>query len=139
MILSFPAGYQAPISEWGASLSGGQRQRFAIARALIRKPRILVLDEATSNLDVNTEMGLINNVFMFIKKHKITTVFVTHRVKNLTHSDEIFILENGTIKSKGSYAELMAQNQQFRDMTLPGTVRKPVPDEMDPPYSTNNK
>ncbi|TRX54825.1 peptidase domain-containing ABC transporter [Fulvivirga sp. M361] len=134
LIRSFPEGYQTPISEWGSSLSGGQRQRFAIARALIRKPRILILDEATSNLDVNTEMGLINSLSMFISKYGITTIFVTHRVKNLIHSDEIFILKNGAVESKGSYTELMSQNEQFRDMISHADVPGPMANDMNTIY-----
>ncbi|MEO1054395.1 MAG: peptidase domain-containing ABC transporter [Bacteroidota bacterium] len=116
LIASFPEGFQTPISEWGSSLSGGQRQRFAIARALIRKPRILILDEATSNLDLYTETKLIDRLTTFTKRHGMTTILVTHRVKNLTRADEVFVLDSGMIEANGTYNELVVHNNTFREM-----------------------
>jgi len=119
LIDSFPDRYETPVSEWGSSLSGGQRQRFAIARAIIRKPRILILDEATANLDVQTETKLIDGLSMFAKKHSITTLFVTHRVKNLIGSDKIFMLTDGSIEGSGTYSELLSTNRHFKEMVSP--------------------
>lgn len=114
VIEGLPDGFNTQVSEWGASLSGGQRQRFAIARALIRKPRILILDEATSNLDAHTETRLIRALSAYTKKHKITTIFVTHRVNNLVASDQIFILEQGQVKASGTYDNLAKTDQKFQ-------------------------
>lgn len=119
LIHSLPEGYETPISEWGSSLSGGQRQRFAIARALIRKPRILILDEATSHLDVQTEAALVADLSDFAKKHGITTVFVTHRVKNLINAEQVFILDKGVIAAQGNYHQLAQNSIQFREMISP--------------------
>ena len=109
-------GFNTEVSEWGASLSGGQRQRFAIARALIRKPRVLILDEATSHLDAHTETRLISALDTFTKKHGITTIFVTHRVNNLISSDQVFILEKGQVSASGTYDQLAATDQKFKDL-----------------------
>lgn len=109
-------GFDTEVSEWGASLSGGQRQRFAIARALIRKPRILILDEATSHLDAQTETLLIDALSAYTKRHGITTVFVTHRVNNLISSDQIFILEQGQVRASGTYDQLAETDQKFQDL-----------------------
>lgn len=125
LIHSLPEGYETPISEWGSSMSGGQRQRFAVARALIRKPRILILDEATANLDVRTEKELIKGLSAFATQHAITTIFVTHRVKNLINADEIFILTKGMIESQGTYQELVENSTQFREMISPADSARP--------------
>lgn len=126
LILSLPQGYETPISEWGSSMSGGQRQRFAIARALIRKPRILILDEATSNLDVRTEAALIRELSLYTKQHGITTVFVTHRVVNLINAHEIFILDKGVIATSGDYAQLAGNSPQFAELISPSTSQQNV-------------
>ncbi|MCE7995375.1 MAG: ATP-binding cassette domain-containing protein [Roseivirga sp.] len=126
LIQSLPEGYETPISEWGSSMSGGQRQRFAVARALIRKPRILILDEATSNLDVRTEAALIRELSYFTKQHGITTVFVTHRVKNLVNADEIFILDKGAITVRGTYKQLAESSTQFAELIAPTSLQENV-------------
>lgn len=136
LIHSLPDGYETPISEWGSSMSGGQRQRFAVARALIRKPRILILDEATSNLDVRTERALIKALSAFTRKRAITTVFVTHRVKNLIKADEIFILNEGVIESRGSYQQLALENERFQEMISPAEIPEQVANEQ---HTTNTE
>lgn len=131
LIQSLPEGYETPIAEWGNSMSGGQRQRFAVARALIRKPRILILDEATSNLDVRTESAMIRGLSGFTRKHGITTVFVTHRVKNLVKADKIFLLDHGAITLSGSYAELERSSTQFTELIEPSDFEEPLTDKPD--------
>ena len=116
VIEALPHGLNTEVSEWGSSLSGGQRQRFAIARALIRKPRILILDEATSNLDAHTETRLIEALLAYTKKHGITTIFVTHRVNNLVSSDQIFILEQGQVRAAGTYDHLAETDSKFQSL-----------------------
>jgi ABC-type bacteriocin/lantibiotic exporter with double-glycine peptidase domain len=120
LIQSLPDGYETQISEWGSSLSGGQRQRFAIARALLRKPRILILDEATANLDFQTESALIKALSSFVSAKGMTTVFVTHRVKNLMNADEIFLINKGILEEHGNYTLLSERSDRFREMTLQG-------------------
>lgn len=131
LIQSLPEGYETPIAEWGNSMSGGQRQRFAVARALIRKPRILILDEATSNLDVRTESAMIRGLSKFTRKHGITTVFVTHRVKNLLNADNIFLLDRGVIALSGSYRELEHSSTQFSELIEPANPEEPLTDKPD--------
>ncbi|MEL7002983.1 MAG: peptidase domain-containing ABC transporter [Bacteroidota bacterium] len=134
LIDSFPEGYEKRVSEWGSSLSGGQRQRFAVARAIIRKPKILILDEATANLDVQTETKLIEHLIHFAKKHGMTVLFVTHRVKNLINADKIFMLSDGRIEDTGNYSDLLSTNQQFKEMVSP--VTDTVLNNLDTTYSS---
>ncbi len=105
-ILQLPAGYDTVVGERGARLSGGQRQRIAIARALLRRPKLLLMDEATSALDPETEAQInatLNNV-----TQGLTTIFVTHRLASAAHADHIFVLDRGVLVEQGSHDELMA-------------------------------
>ncbi|GAB5525179.1 MAG: peptidase domain-containing ABC transporter [Roseivirga sp.] len=131
-INSLPEGYETPIAEWGNSMSGGQRQRFAVARALIRKPRLLILDEATSNLDVRTESAMIAGLSAFTRWHSITTVFVTHRVRNLINADHIYVLDKGTITGKGRYTQLAETSPQFAEMITPADAEEALSHESKP-------
>ena len=104
-IMDLPDGYSSFISERGANLSGGQRQRIALARTLISKPRLLILDEATSSLDYQTEHMVCKNL---INEVKDTTVFfVTHRLQTVKDSDLILYMENGNILEKGTHEDLL--------------------------------
>lgn len=109
-----PEGYETPIGEWGTTLSGGQRQRLAIARALIRNSDIYIFDEATSNIDVNTEEEILKK--MFKKLRNKTILFVTHRVSTASLADNIFILEDGKVSDKGSHFELLESNNSYKKM-----------------------
>ena len=104
-IKNLPEGFDTNIGENGINLSGGQRQRLAIARALINKPRLLILDEATSNLDLLNEFH-INEVINEIKKD-IAIVIVTHRFSSLKFADQIYLLEKGKITESGRYFDLV--------------------------------
>ena len=104
-IKNLPEGFNTNIGENGINLSGGQRQRLAIARALINKPRLLILDEATSNLDLLNEFH-INEVINEIKKD-IAIVIVTHRFSSLKFADQIYLLEKGKITESGRYFDLV--------------------------------
>jgi ABC-type bacteriocin/lantibiotic exporter with double-glycine peptidase domain len=114
LINSFSSGYQTEVSEWGSTLSGGQRQRISIARALLRKPPILILDEATSNIDITTEAELLKNVFEFMRGS--TVIFVTHRMTCTHLADQICILQNGKIDSLGTHEELLNKSEMYRQM-----------------------
>jgi ABC-type bacteriocin/lantibiotic exporter with double-glycine peptidase domain len=113
-INSLTNGYQTEVSEWGSSLSGGQRQRISIARALLRNSPILILDEATSNIDITTEAELLENVFDFMKEK--TILFVTHRMTCTHLADQICILEAGKIVSHGTHEELLNKSDSYRHM-----------------------
>ncbi|KAH7364104.1 ABC transporter-like protein [Rhexocercosporidium sp. MPI-PUGE-AT-0058] len=107
-ITSLPAGYGTEVGARGIALSGGQKQRIAIARALIRNPRVLLLDEATSNLDSETERE-VQNVFEQSGKGKgRTMVVVAHRLATVQNADVIFVVEGGRVVEKGNHAELLA-------------------------------
>lgn len=113
-ILEIPGGYDANIGERGGFLSGGQKQRIAIARAIIRKPAILVLDEITSALDPVTE-NAINATITEIRKD-CTIVSVTHRLDSIVDADIINVLHHGEIKEHGTHEELIKQNGSYKDL-----------------------
>ncbi|MFA7420498.1 MAG: peptidase domain-containing ABC transporter [Melioribacteraceae bacterium] len=113
-IKSLPNGYHTEISEAGSNLSGGQRQRISIARALLRNAPILILDEATSNIDLATEAELLKNIFEFLKDK--TIIFVTHRMTCTHLADMICLLENGSINSTGTHEELLNKSDVYRQM-----------------------
>ncbi|WNQ13894.1 ABC transporter ATP-binding protein [Paenibacillus aurantius] len=111
-ITELPAGYDTVVGERGLGLSGGQKQRIAIARALIRKPRILILDDATSAVDMETE----HEIQMGLRTLRGTTVFIiAHRISSLQHADEILVLEEGTTVQRGTHAELLGKPGPYRE------------------------
>jgi len=108
-----PDGYRSIVGERGCSLSGGQRQRIGIARALYHAPSVLVLDEATNELDLDTE----GRILAALKSLAGTTlVFVSHKPSVAAFCDRIAILENGRVAALGSYAELTAAGSRFRSL-----------------------
>lgn len=103
-ILSLPEKYKSQVGERGMKLSGGQRQRVGIARAILANPRILIFDEATSNLDSQSEV-LIQNALDKIRKNR-TVIIVAHRLSTIKKADKIFVFNNGKIVESGSHTEL---------------------------------
>ena len=104
-IEEMPLGFQTELSD-GAGLSGGQKQRIALARALLTKAPVLILDEATSGLDILTEKKVIDNLLAMTDK---TIIFVAHRLSISERTDRIIVLEQGKIVETGSHQELMAE------------------------------
>jgi ATP-binding cassette subfamily B multidrug efflux pump len=111
-IAGLPRGYDTPVGELGATLSGGQRQLIAFARALLADPRVLVLDEATANVDAYTE-ALIQQAMEEIRRDR-TTLIIAHRFSTLRQADRIVVLEDGRIVGQGSHEELIASNPTYQ-------------------------
>ena len=115
-IEALPHGYQTLIGERGVKLSGGQRQRIAIARAVLANPRILILDEATSNLDTESERTIQASLARVMENR--TCFVIAHRLSTITHADRIAVLENGRITEVGPHDLLITANGRYRDMVL---------------------
>lgn len=114
-IRQFPEQLQTIVGERGVKLSGGQRQRIAIARAILKDPAILILDEATSSLDAESEK-LVQDALEKLMEGR-TTIIIAHRLSTIRHVDQIFVLADGRIAEQGTYAELAAQeNSVFRNL-----------------------
>lgn len=113
-ISRFGDGYNTFIAEKGASLSGGQKQRMSIARALVRKPQILILDDATSALDLATEAKLQKELSSSLRG--TTVVLIAQRIASVKTADRIAIIEDGTIKEIGTHEQLLATSQTYRDI-----------------------
>jgi len=112
VIESLPQGFDTPLGENGSRLSGGQRQRLSLARALAHDPSILVLDEATSSLDLDTEAKLHAN----LASRGCTRIVIAHRLATVRDADKIFVLQNGRIVQRGNYQELQYQNGLFNNL-----------------------
>ncbi|MDR2292962.1 MAG: ATP-binding cassette domain-containing protein, partial [Prevotellaceae bacterium] len=111
-IENLPSGIKTNIGENGIQLSGGQRQRLAIARALYRNPEILILDEATSSLDSESEQN-IKNIVNKLKQNGKTIILIAHRLGTVMTADKIFVLENGVLIEEGTHNELIAKNNLY--------------------------
>jgi ATP-binding cassette subfamily B protein len=113
-IEGFAEGYQTMVGERGITLSGGQKQRTAIARALIRNPRILILDDALSSVDTHTEDKILNHLREVMQGR--TTIFISHRVSTVRNADRIAVLHGGRIVELGTHDELLALNGYYSDL-----------------------
>lgn len=118
-ILSFieklPNGFQTYLGENGALLSGGQKQRIAIARALYKDPEVLILDEATSSLDTESELVIQKTLNAFKSRGK-TLIVIAHRLSTIAHADTIIVLKNGKLIEQGSHQELLQKNTAYSEM-----------------------
>jgi ATP-binding cassette subfamily B multidrug efflux pump len=113
-ILEFPKGFDTLVGERGVTLSGGQKQRTAIARAVIREPRILVLDDALASVDTYTEEQILSGLRQNMGSR--TTVFISHRISTARNADQIAVLVNGRIAELGTHDELLARNGYYTSL-----------------------
>ena len=110
-IMELPLGYNTKISEKGSSLSGGQRQRIALVRALLKKPKIIILDEATSSLDIETEKLFVKNL---LKKFKNSTIImITHRLSCVENADKILVFDKGYLSEQGDHQSLLKNKSAY--------------------------
>jgi ATP-binding cassette subfamily B multidrug efflux pump len=114
-IESFPSGYQTMVGERGITLSGGQKQRTAIARALLRNPRILILDDALSSVDTLTEERILNHLAEVMRGR--TVILISHRVSTVRQADFIVVLEKGRVVEQGGHAELVSTGGYYADLS----------------------
>jgi ATP-binding cassette subfamily B protein len=113
-IESFPEGYETPVGERGSTLSGGQKQRVAIARALLMNPRILILDDSTSSVDLNTEYEIQQALDQLMEGR--TSFVIAQRISTVLNADQILVLENGRIKDRGQHEDLMERSAIYADI-----------------------
>ncbi len=113
-IASLPQGYDTLVGERGLKLSGGEKQRIAIARAMLKRPRILLFDEATSSLDSRTEQAIQVTLKEVARHH--TTLVIAHRLSTIVDAQRILVMDQGRIVESGSHAELLARNGRYAEM-----------------------
>ncbi|GGE85982.1 peptidase domain-containing ABC transporter [Priestia taiwanensis] len=118
-----PLRYETLLEENASNLSGGQRQRLAIARALLKKPDILILDEATSNLDSTTEKH-ITDMLKELGEQGMTVIMIAHRLSTIRHANQIFVMEKGSIVEQGSHEELLFQKGEYYRLWENQTVKE---------------
>ena len=113
-VQSFPDGYDTKIEQGGTNVSGGQKQRLCIARALLKKPKILILDDSTSAVDTKTDALIRAGFASFIPE--TTKIIIAQRIASVEHADMIVVMDNGTIVAKGTHEELLASSEIYRDV-----------------------
>jgi ATP-binding cassette subfamily B multidrug efflux pump len=113
-ISEFPAKFDTMVGERGITLSGGQKQRSAIARAVIRDPKILILDDSLSSVDTGTEERILRRLESILRQR--TTVLISHRVSTVQHADQIVVLRDGRIVERGTHAELLEHGGYYADL-----------------------
>lgn len=113
-IMELKDQYKTLVGEKGVTLSGGQKQRLCIARAIIRRPQILILDDALSSVDTNTEKEIIRNLGSYSKD--ITTIVISHRISSFIKADNIFVLDKGRIESSGTHRELIKKSEIYKSI-----------------------
>ena len=114
LIASLPEGYHTLVGERGLKLSGGEKQRIAIARAILKRPCILVFDEATSSLDSHTEQGILDSLGALASDH--TTLVIAHRLSTIIDADEILVMDQGRIVEQGQHHQLLQQQGSYAHM-----------------------
>jgi len=126
-IMEFPQAFDTMVGERGVSLSGGQKQRVAIARALLVKPSILMLDDALSAVDTETEENILNELKKFMRDR--TNIIVSHRISTVKNADKIFVIDKGKIAEEGTHDDLIALNGIYADLDRRQKLEKMLHDE----------
>jgi ATP-binding cassette subfamily B protein len=126
-IVSFPNGFNTVIGERGATLSGGQKQRISIARAIVKNPSILILDDSLSAVDTKTEVERLGNIKRLLEKR--TGILISHRISTIMHADEILFMNGGRIIERGNHEQLMEHKGLYYELYKAQT--EPVPEEVD--------
>jgi ATP-binding cassette subfamily B protein len=132
-IRTLPGGFDEAIRERGSTLSTGQKQLISFARALAHDPKILILDEATSSVDTETEVRVRNALSRMVSGR--TSVIIAHRLSTIQQADKILVMHKGKLREIGSHQELLAQRGiywklyqlQYKDQELPGVAAQPSP------------
>lgn len=114
LITTLPMGYDTPLDENASNLSGGQKQRLAIARALLQKPKLLILDEATSQLDSITEARIKDTIFN--SQEELTCIIIAHRLSTIQACDRIYVMENGKIVENGEHKDLLKKDGLYANL-----------------------
>lgn len=114
LIKSLPSGLESIIGEGGCQLSGGQRQKLCIARALARKTKVLILDEATSSLDNASQMEIMQVIEKL--KSRLTIIIIAHRLSTITYADSILLIKNGRLVAEGKHKELLESNEYYKEL-----------------------
>jgi ABC-type multidrug transport system fused ATPase/permease subunit len=112
----FPKGLDTLVGEKGSQLSGGQKQRIAIARALMKKPKILIMDESTSALDSESEFQIWNSIYDLGKEINMGIIIIAHRLSSVKNCDKIIVVDNGIIAESGTHQELMNLNGKYKEL-----------------------
>ena len=120
-VRGLPKGIDAPAGEQGSWLSGGQRQRIGIARALYGRPEVLILDEATSAIDRQTEAAILGSLRAL--SSELTIIAVSHRIESVKFADHILLLSGGRLVAEGNYQDLVANSPEFRKVSQIGAVQ----------------
>jgi ATP-binding cassette, subfamily B, multidrug efflux pump len=113
-IKGFPAGFETKIGERGITLSGGQKQRLSIARAIVRNPQILILDDSHSAVDTKTENSILQAMKRIMQNR--TTIIISHRVSSAKLANKIIVLDDGEIKEYGVHESLLAQGGIYKEL-----------------------
>lgn len=113
-VMTQPQGYQTKVGERGLRLSGGEKQRVAIARAVLKQPKLMIFDEATSNLDSITEAEILEQLNEIATNH--TSLTIAHRLSTVMNSDVILVLDKGRLVEQGTHSELLAKNGSYKSL-----------------------
>jgi ATP-binding cassette subfamily B protein len=130
-VMSLPDGYQTKVGERGLKLSGGEKQRVAIARVILKRPRILIFDEATSALDSKTEKEI--QVSLDQVSMERTTLVIAHRLSTVVGADDILVLEDGRIVERGRHVELLVLRGRYAAMWARQQEAEPLPEPSEDP------